>query len=772
MLYQDDPNQINKDEEVKGWKLLLTNKKALIIIGTFLLLIILGATWFIVSYFKSKNKVAPVTSAVAVSTTTAGVLPVETSTSTEVIATTTDLSELEKYSFSDFYQEPAPIPEFNFKDYTLPLNVKIDALNYYDVSRKFNLDKGVSSLNANGFAILDNPDSKNVTDFYSAYSWLSDKEVPLLITSDFLLHYHQNVIKQAFKDIEENIFYDNLWHISKLLYESSKNRYEARLAKIGNVNDQVLEGERLSTAYFAVALKLMEPDASQIDPTGKDATKFTNSEATNLSFTVLPYLKSDAGEEIALIKGAKDIKKSPVLLYNRNYTDFVVPDEYRRSAKLYNFYLASTWLNSVFPLVVKDKTCPNCLLDKDDGRLNLIAATFITKDFSSDQQLKNRWALVYKLLSYSKGLRDDLTYRQYDEAMKTLFGNNYDPELLFAEGGKDSAKNLDKLRAKLLDLQFNSSLGALDKTKDRPRLGFKLLSDYYYPNSYIFDRLSGTTVGKYSGNKAGSTNNTICKDSLTTRCNGSGFDIIGLITDKVNSYAYWVENTSYTAYGEKILALKNELKALPIWHNNNFWSTLGTIKTLFENNNGQMQAYASTDLWKNRLADTAGATWVDLQLPLEQLSPVGSTVSSGLSNNISSSDNSYIEPNYALIQKLIADNEMIYGMFNVMGVNRQVSSVSISLKDENSKLRQFSDLIKKELNGEALSSDNQIFIDSVAKQYQLTKTPSNQLDLKLGDSHVFENTSLKFMALTYELGDGKYIAVGPVFSYQERRSNK
>ena len=771
MLYQDDPNQINDGEEVKGWKLLLTNKKALLIIGGFLLLVILVASWLTISYFKAKNKVAPVTSAVAVSTTTTGVLPVETGTSTEMTATTTDLSELEKYNFSDFYQEPAPIPEFNFKDYALPLNVKIDALNYYDVSRKFNLDKGVSSLNANGFAILDNPDTKNVTDFYGAYSWLSNKEVPLLITSDFLLHYHQNVIKQAFKDIEENIFYDNLWHISKLLYESSKNRYEARLAKIGNVNDQVLEGERLATAYFAVALKLMEPDASQIDTTGKDATKFTNSEAANLSFTVLPYLKSDAGEEIVLIKGAKDTKKSPVLLYDRNYADFVVPDEYRRSAKLYNFYLASTWLNSVFPLVIKDKACPNCLLDKDDGRLNLIAAAFITKDFSSDQQLKNRWALVYKLLSYSKGLRDDLSYRQYDEAMKTLFGNNYDPELLFAEGGKDSTKNLDKLRAKLLDLQFNSSLGALDKTKDRPRLGFKLLSDYYYPNSYIFNSLSGTPVGKYSGSKASSTNNTICKNT-TTRCNGSGFDVIGLVADKLNSHSYWVENTNYAAYGEKILALKNELKTLPIWHNNNFWSTLGTIKTLFEKNNSQMQAYANTDLWKNRLADTAGAAWVDLQLPLEQLSLVGSTANTGLSNNFSSSDNSYIEPNYALIQKLIADNEMIYGMFNVMGVNQQVSSVSISLKDENSKLRQLSDLIKKELNGEALSSDNQIFIDSVAKQYQLTKVSNNQLNLKMGDNQIYENIGLKFMALTYELGDGKYIAVGPIFSYQETRFNK
>ena len=675
---------------------------------------------------------------------------------------------LEKYNFADFYQEPAPVPEFSFKDYKLPLNVKIDALNYYDLSRKINLDSGLDNLNNNGFSTLDNPSTKDIKDFYSAYSWLSNKQVPLLITSDFLLHYHQNIVKQAFKDIEENVFYDNLWHISKILYESSKTRYEARLAQIGNVNDQVLEGERLSMAYFAVALKLLEPTDAQIDKAGKDASKFSNSEASNLYFTILPYLQSDAGQEIILIKTAKETKKSPVLLYNRNYTDFVVPAEYRRSAKLYNFYLASTWLNSVFPLTVKDKTCPTCLLDKEDARLSLIAATFITKDFSANQELKNRWALVYKLISYSKGLRDDLTYLNYDGEMKGLFGETYDPEIIFAEKNPEAIGNLDKLRAKLLALNFNSSQGALDKVKDKTRLGFKLLSNYYYPNDYIFDHLTGEALGDYAGDKASSTNYTICFKNKK-RCNGFGLDIIGLISDKLSISSNWLENTNFLTYPEKFLALKNELKAAPIWHNNNFWSVLGTVKTIFETNNGQMQAYANTNSWQQRLINTASAAWIDLQLPLEQLTLAGTPTKTGLSNEVSFNDNFYIEPNYVFVKKLIADNEMIYGMFDVMGVNKQVGSVAANLKEENSKLRQIADLIKKELNGEALSSDDQSFINVIAKEYQLVTVPSNQLYLKTGDTHLYENVGVKLMALVYQLNEGKYIAIGPIFSYEEKR---
>jgi len=769
MFDQNEPNNLDTDQEEGGLKVFLAENKSLLIGGFVALIIIAVIIYFAISYINSNKKTTskPVVNNEP-ATTTFAVLPTEVSTSTEV-ASSTVLGELEKYNFTNFYQEPAPIPEFQFKDYKLPLNVKIDALNYYDISRKLSLDSGLDNLNNNGFSVIENPSAKDITDFYSAYSWLSTKQVPLLITSDFLLHYHQNVVKQVFKDVEENVFYNNLWHISKILYESSKNRYEARLSKIGNVNDQVLEGERLATAYFAVALKLLEPDPGQVDTTGKDDTKFSNAESSSFSFTILPYLQSDAGQEIILIKGAKDIKKSPVLLYNRNYADFVVPAEYRRNAKLYNFYLASTWLNSVFPLIVKDKVCPTCLLDKDDARLSLIASTFITKDFSADQELKNRWALVYKLISYSKGLRDDLTYLNYDTAMKTLFGDAYDPETVFAEDNVDANKNLDKLRTSLLALNFNSSQGALDKTKDKARLGFKLLSDYYFPNEYVFNRLTNDNVGKYLGTEASTTNYTICVRSKG-RCNGFSLDIIGLISDKLSASIYWLENTNFATYTDKLLALKVELKTAPIWHNNNFWSTLGAIKTIFEVNNGQMQAYANTNSWQQRLVNSAAATWVDLQLPLEQLIPVGAPTKSGLSNDVSFNDNFYIEPNYALIQKLIADNEMIYGMMDVMGINKQVTSVSVTLKEENNQLKQVSELIKKELNGEALNSDNQNFINVMAKQYQLAQVPSNQLYLKVNsDTHVYENLSIKLMALVYELNEGKYIAVGPVFSYQERR---
>lgn len=772
-MFQEEEKSatITKPQESVLFSFISQNKLVVFIAAG--LLILIGAAALLFSFY-IKSQANPSSSTVepeiieTATNTPQSFLPSEDENNTDNIEEKIIFSDLEKYNFSDFYLEPLSTPDFDFTDYTLPLNTKIDVLNYYDLSRKINLDDSLNDLNDNGFAVLSLPD-KSINDFYSTYHWLNEKEIPLLITSDFLVHYHQNNIKKIFKDIEEGVFYDNLHYICQKLYESSRIRYENRLAKIGNINDQILEGERLAMAYFAVALKLLEPEPQQIDSVGKDNTKFSKQEADNLYFNILPYLQGDAGEEIKLIKSAQGIKKSPVLLYQKNYSDFIVPAEYRRTEKLYNFYLASTWLNSVFPLVIKDSSCPDCLLDKEDARLSLIATSLIAQDFAANQDLKNRWALIYKLISYSKGLRDGLTYLQYNAAITELFGNQPDLENIFAGNNKEADKNLEKLRNKLLSFSFNKIQGGLDVKNDKTKIGFKLLSDYYLPNDYIFSRLSGDSVGDHLGDRIDPSNVTACKDGKK-KCNGFSLDIVGLVADRIESSPMWQSNTNFSNYLNTFLSLQAELKSSTIWQTNNFWSTLGVIDDIFENNDEQMQIYHKSEPWSQRLINSAVSAWIDLQLPLEQLSLSGTNnQKTGLSSGVAFNENFYIEPNYNLTQKLIADNEMILGMLDTLGVTEHLTSVSLALKDENTKLKQILEIIKKEINGESLSLEDNNFIGSLAGEYQILQKPNNQLYLKTGGANLYEALEVKLMALVYENNEGKFLVVGPIFSYQEKR---
>ncbi len=91
----------------------------------------------------------------------------------------------EDLSFGYFYEkwrdDFVPHPE----SYQLPVNIKDDVANYYDVSRKFDLDAYLSDLNNNGFAIAGNNFRKEANNFFDFYRLLIKKDVPLAVTVIF-----------------------------------------------------------------------------------------------------------------------------------------------------------------------------------------------------------------------------------------------------------------------------------------------------------------------------------------------------------------------------------------------------------------------------------------------------------------------------------------------------------------------------------------------------------------------------------------------------------
>ncbi len=104
------------------------------------------------------------------------------------LATSTDLM-IESLSFADFYKKEKIDIRPNFESYELPLNTKIEVINYHDTARKLNLDPFIDDLNNNGFALIDNPWKTEALDFYSAYAKLREEQIPLFISSDFLIYY-------------------------------------------------------------------------------------------------------------------------------------------------------------------------------------------------------------------------------------------------------------------------------------------------------------------------------------------------------------------------------------------------------------------------------------------------------------------------------------------------------------------------------------------------------------------------------------------------------
>lgn len=742
------------------------------------LIVIIGLVYLVTKFFPSITK-KPTPTPISTTTvpTLSSTLPTQDPIAVNKATTTFSNLAIEYLSFSDFYVPPDNKPvEVKFSDYQLPLNVKLDVLNYYDVSRKINLDSGLDSLNNNGFAIYDNPWAKDAPDFYKIFAKLEEKQIPFFISSDFITYYYQAILKKSFKDIEKNIFYDNLWALNKELYTLAKNRYEARLATIGNINDSVLEGERLEMAYFAVALELLKPTPEQIILKGAidDQTKFIAIEADRFYFVIPPYLRDDVVQEVKLIKAAsKQVTKSPVLLYNRDYSEFSVPTDYRANAKLNNFYLTTKWLNSNFPINYRSEACSDCLLDKEDWRVSIIAANFIAQDFASLPDLKNRWARIYKVIGFFKGLREDLNYVHYRDSLIALFGQNYQVEQLFDDKNADAWANLEKFRTKILTYDFPAIQGAYDKTspENQSKLGFKMLAEAYWPNGYIFDYFVSPPLGNFLGDKPAANNVTYCQRG-NLRCSGFSLDVVNLTTPIIGN-SFFDENTNYVGYGDEVSKLQTQLNKNTVWHTTSYWTSLDTIRALLSVDRGKLPIFYRSEAWQDRVLKTAAATWINFQLPLEKFSFNQLFKGNGL-NFSRWSENSYVEPNLNLINELLANNNMLLKMFSTLQLDQEAKEASINVQNASANLNALKGIILKELGGTALTPEDNQTITDFAKQLTVTALGDRERQIivkgsKQKNGFMEDLGRLKIMVLVHQDGENKVFSVGPVWDYQESR---
>ncbi len=691
----------------------------------------------------------------------------------------------ENVSFGDFYKPNREEKVFSLPDYSLPQNVKLDVANYYDVSRKINLDAGLDSLNNNGFAVIDNPFPNEAGDFFQGYSVLSSKQVPVLVTADFLAYYYQNTLKNAFKDLESTVFYENLWKTCKSLYARAKVRYEDNLAKVGLDNDLSLEGSRRELAFLATALQLLAPTQEQIftDVIPGKPLGFSPTEALEYSFALPSYLKNDVEKEVAMIRKGDETAKSPVLLYERNYKDFVVPVEYRDKARLKNFYLSSRWLNSVFPLHYKSDDCPNCLLDRDDWRLSMYSALLLSEDFSADRDIQNNWAKIYKIKSFFQGLRGDLNYLHYRQALNDVFGADKKVEEIFSDGTKND-ENFSLLKDKLLAIDFSGVEGGLEKnsTTTKKFLGMKMLVDPYWPTEYIYNQLSYPYVATSSlPNKDAAALSTSCTvpngRGWLYRCRGMALDVINVAVKDITNFggAYFSSNIDYKGYVLQADKLRKQFADFtPLsWHNSNYWSNLDMVAKAINSSDSERPIFMRSDDWRRQELIFGSAAWVNLQLPADSFKVPERDNSARLGGDSvggGASEYGFVEPNLSFVKELKANTEMVFEMLRVLEVEKDGSVVLVDLDNMKKNFEEAEVVIEKELNSEELNGEDYKFIGSLTSLYAVKQKGVRKFTVVSASSRSGMQEKiegLKFKVISYYKNGKRYFAIGPIFNFWE-----
>ena len=448
---------------------------------------------------------------------------------------------------------------------TYPLPLRIENIsNYQDFCNKLQLSPGsFSLLQKNGFAVIPTPpdiadtklhlrfssqESSPRDDFVAYYEVLKDKDLPIFITTDSMLHYYHIFFETILMKLEKDLFFSDIWNISLEMLDASLKEYDEG-------QGDIKEAAKRNAAYLSIALELLRPKDEQIvnddilreeycQP-GMDAETcgmmisrikelfdeldsynyFSVEEGDEYRFYIPDDVSEIVKKEIELIEKHKGWENSPLFVYREDYSQYVPRGHYTKSEKLKNYFQAFMWYGRITALIQGspalspgESICSGNIegiVSDYDARIQTLQALLLSKYFSQSEGIQNRWNRIYAITSFLVGFSDDLGPCEYSEILKEFaledFNSQeleeYYPELKEAlmnfpnnpkiYGGLGECEllmpcpPLSEEEIQALKLQAK---GLLNKTK-----GFRLMGQRFTLDSWLFSEMVSPYSGEYMG---------------------------------------------------------------------------------------------------------------------------------------------------------------------------------------------------------------------------------------------------------------------------------
>jgi hypothetical protein len=710
-----------------------------------------------------------------------------------------DLSNIstEKISLVKYYSLASLDVALQVSQYDLPLETNKIA-NFQDFSEKISLsDRALNLLEKNGFAVIKNPFNSKEEHITQPYKTLKQREIPIFITSDSLLHLYHIQFDETLRQIEEREFYDNIWEISKELLNDSIGKYNG-------ASGDLKEVYKRNTAYFAVGLELLKPTTEQLckgdkwECEGNDAY-FTQEELNKYTFEIPDFVKKEVEKELEMIEEHQGFSDSPIFIYKEDYSQYVPRGHYTRSEKLKNYFKAFMWYGRISMLlkgtdqVKAGQSCndfPPCkaILSLYDAKIQTSQAALIASNFALSKELKDKWDRIYSVTAFYVGLSDDLGPYEYLDAINFVFGDLFMPNDLTEE-------NIGKLKAKLAEYRTPEIYGGTGEAKiwgppftpeQADELlgitqGFRLMGQRFIPDSYMFQNLVFPNVDSPLGPEKPFT--WVMTDAGPTRGFPRGLDVMALLGSKrARELLDELKDSNYERYDERFNLLKQEFNGFSEadWNKNLYWSWLYTLKSLLKEFGDGYPKFMQTIAWHDKELTTALASWAELRHDtiLYAKQSYTPTKMTAIIPPLEKPVVGYIEPVPEFYNKLLALAKMTNQGLSAMEVLDKTAKSRLENLEE--VLEKLVELSKKELKNQELEKTDYEFIKNFGERLNAVIVDVDEKAKKttiIADVHTDQNTKqvleegvgyVNLIVVAYKVPDGRIlIGVGPVMSYFE-----
>jgi hypothetical protein len=493
-------------------------------------------------------------------------------------------------------------------DYSLPLSLDLTS-NIGQVKEKLQLNSQQEAVLAtNGFVVI----PWQGDDVVQPYKDIKNREVPIFVTSDTLLHLYHIQFNEILKRIEEEEFFNQLVDMSLAMVQKAEEDYQSF------TDAELKEAARRNVAYFTVALELLKTSSEKID------------------HSIPGYVKTEVKEELKNIEDHQGFKVSAIFnspdssnMYQEDYSQYVPRGHYTESEILKSYFKSMMWYGRMAFLLKGSDDPREALISEKDAKIATIQASLISAELptvSTDiGTAKDVWDRIYSVTSFFVGTADDLTPFEYLTALKDIFGSSFPAEQL-----ADETKLLE-LKAELAGMRNPQIYGGsgvcvilppitkaklyecLAKTK-----GLRFMGQRFVPDSYMFQNLVSPAVGLYTGTGTPFT----MKPTAAGPARGlpRGLDIMAVLgSERAYDILKQEGDTDYagddTSYDKQLAQLREEFNSFDEtdWHRNLYWAWLYALKSLIVEFGDGYPSFMQTDAWKDKELTTALASWTELR---------------------------------------------------------------------------------------------------------------------------------------------------------------
>jgi hypothetical protein len=682
--------------------------------------------------------------------------------------------------------------------YSLPLDLA-SVVNLKDVEATLQLTAEQEALlQKNGFVVVPGLGD----DIMASYGVMKDAGVPNFVTADTMLHLYHVSFASILKSIEQNELVGTLNELTKAMFDRAVDDY-ARAS-----DDETKEAARRNVAYFGVALELLQTPTEGPDEQSDSFGRPIPNQKTD--FTLPDYVAEDVAAEVDVINKMEGFQTSAIFdsaggscpspcSYCEDYSQYRPRGYYNSNDVLRRYFKTMMWYGRMaFFLKGGDEAaCAKSgapFVTEADAKAATIQAALIAAEMPGVKvgrgTAEDAWSRIYAVTSFFVGAADDLTPYQYLDAIRKVFGSDFEASAL-----ADDSKLLDlKVElARLPNPQINGGTGectvappisedslyqCLDNSK-----GMRFMGQRFVPDAQIMQSLVFPSVGPYTG--AGQPFTMKQTGAGTARTFARGLDVMAVLgSQRAYDILSAEGDTQYgsgaTSYDQILTNVKQQFGQLTPsdWTKNLYWSWLYMLQPLLQSPVEGLPTFMQTPAWQDRELQSALASWTELRhdtiLYAKQVMVPGGT---GGGPPPPPPLRGYVEPAVDLYARMSANLHMIEDGLNALKAMPE-DATTFELTSLEYTLTSLVQISQKELAGEELDQADYDFITDFQRSTSVFFDPDVVKTTLAADvltdgnqpQEVLEEGTgnVDLVVVAYKLPDGETVAgVGPVMSYYE-----